>query len=63
MYLRTIQWHLPKEAELVKEDFEDAQELLRLTIDETRKISRGSSTDAFDKPGVYGDHKVSFRGI
>jgi PAS domain S-box-containing protein len=52
MYLRAIQRHLPKEAEVVKEDFEDAQKLLRDTIEETRKISRGLSPTLLENLGL-----------
>jgi signal transduction histidine kinase len=52
MYLRAIQRHLPKEAEVVREDFEDAQKLLRETIEETRKISRGLSPTLLENLGL-----------
>ena len=52
MYLRTIQRHLPKEAEEIREDFEDAQKMLRDTIEETRKISRGLSPTLLENLGL-----------
>jgi hypothetical protein len=52
MYLRAIQRHLPKEADAVREDFEDAHKLLRDTIEETRKISRGLSPALLENLGL-----------
>lgn len=52
MYLRAIQRHLPKEAETIREDFEDAQKMLRDTIEETRKISRGLSPTLLENLGL-----------
>jgi signal transduction histidine kinase len=52
MYLRSIQRHLPKEAEIIREDFEDVQKMLRDTIEETRKISRGLSPTLLENLGL-----------
>ena len=52
LYLRTIQRHLPKEAISIKEDFDDARNLLSEMIEEVRHISRGLSPTLLENLGL-----------